>query len=329
MSKKTISKESLIIELAAKGNVKELEAIGFEGFNDINRRDSKENTPLIIAASKGHTEVVKWLLNNYSDVNLSNRKKETALMLSIRSNYVTIVNQLLQKRANPNLYDDSNLSPLLFAAKNGHLDIVKSLLEHGANVDARDSKGNNALMIAIQNNQLNIIETLLETQLNINSINENSYTALHFAMKSPAALSITKVLIDKGADISLKCRSGESPLFKACHLGNIEVVRYLVKVGASVNDVNSDGDNIIIASCNNINCLRFLLSFQNFDVNYRNNDGYTALMEAAEDGKFDSVKLLLESGTNVEFQDNYGSTALTLAKNYNYQAICKLLKENS
>ena len=49
------------------------------------------------------------------------------------------------------------------------------------------------------------------------------------------------------------------------------------------------------------------------DINAKNGDGYTALMDASSKGNLEKVKLLIENGANIEVKDNKGDTALILA----------------
>ena len=49
------------------------------------------------------------------------------------------------------------------------------------------------------------------------------------------------------------------------------------------------------------------------DINAKDGDGWTALMDASSKGNLEKVKLLIENGANIEVKDNKGDTALILA----------------
>lgn len=70
--------------------------------------------------------------------------------------------------------------------------------------------------------------------------------------------------------------------------------------------------------------LQKLLS-ANVSINSTNNDGDTALMKAADDGKLDAVKTLLSSGANVNARNESGETALMLAADEGHTEIVKEL----
>ena len=60
-----------------------------------------------------------------------------------------------------------------------------------------------------------------------------------------------------------------------------------------------------------------------YDLNKQNNYGYTPLIYATFN--IEIVKLLLNAGADIDKQNKYGYTALTLAALYNYHEIVELL----
>ncbi|KAL7969310.1 hypothetical protein HDV63DRAFT_411060 [Trichoderma sp. SZMC 28014] len=56
-------------------------------------------------------------------------------------------------------------------------------------------------------------------------------------------------LIEYGASINVKDKDGRTPLYYACHYGNLQVVQLLVNGHAQLDDVNKDGETALIASC--------------------------------------------------------------------------------
>ena len=77
-------------------------------------------------------------------------------------------------------------------------------------------------------------------------------------------------------------KTGETPLHKATQLGNLKMVKYLIKAGAQMEEKNSKGK--------------------------------TSLHLAAVYGKSEIVKHLIEKGAMIEAQTNNGRTPLHLAK---------------
>lgn len=64
------------------------------------------------------------------------------------------------------------------------------------------------------------------------------------------------------------------------------------------------------------------------DINSKDNLGYTALMEAAQNGQTETVSLLLKLGASIDEQDNNGNTALFNATIFDQAEVVSLLLEN-
>lgn len=65
------------------------------------------------------------------------------------------------------------------------------------------------------------------------------------------------------------------------------------------------------------------------DIEARDRDKRTPLINAAADNKIEMVKLLLQSGADINAQDYIGYTALHFAAQNNYLELAKLLIENN
>jgi len=104
-------------------------------------------------------------------------------------------------------------------------------------------------------------------------------------------------------------------------------VKELLSEGANVNAKNKDGQTALMeaVSCDNAEISKLLLE-KGADINAKNNKGFTALIWAA-DGHMDAVKLLLEKNADINAKADSGRTALINAANYNHTDIVKLLIE--
>ena len=69
-------------------------------------------------------------------------------------------------------------------------------------------------------------------------------------------------------------------------------------------------------------------NIDSFDVNAKNNDGDTALMEDSINGRLEAVKYLISKGADVNAKNNDGNTALMWASNYGYLEIVEYLKSH-
>eukprot|EP00730_Choanoeca_flexa_P004047 TRINITY_DN11584_c0_g1_i5.p2 TRINITY_DN11584_c0_g1~~TRINITY_DN11584_c0_g1_i5.p2 ORF type:complete len:153 (+),score=34.83 TRINITY_DN11584_c0_g1_i5:611-1069(+) len=109
------------------------------------------------------------------------------------------------------------------------------------------------------------------------------------------------LLLDRGADVNIKGKEGHTPLWAACSIGDIAMVKVLLEKGAEIN-VHEQGPNnalpIYVAAFNNhIDVLEFLLA-NGAEVDARTTIHTTTLHGAAQVGNCQAVKVLLEHGAD-------------------------------
>jgi Ankyrin repeats (3 copies) len=80
--------------------------------------------PIVVAAAKGHLEIVQALLNAGAKPDLCCCSCITALHEAIRNKHPKVVKLLLDRGANPHLLYDTTTPPLELARKTGSAEIV-------------------------------------------------------------------------------------------------------------------------------------------------------------------------------------------------------------
>ena len=118
-------------------------------------------------------------------------------------------------------------------------------------------------------------------------------------------------------------------LVMACGEGDFDFVKTLIKSGIDVNGIGSEGFTpLMMASSNNkAEIVNFLIE-QGADVNKVYN-GWTALIEAADEGSMESMKHLLNAGAEVNYYASENSpTAITMAASEGNLECLKLLIKN-
>lgn len=129
-----------LINAASDGNIS---AVKYELYcgADVNVGNKHNNTPLMLAAYGGHTEIVRLLLDNNPppiDVDAtSSTSGNTALMLAAIKGHAEIVSMLLDFGADIDIISKYRKTAVIEAAKYGHAEIVDLLMEAGAYVDMR------------------------------------------------------------------------------------------------------------------------------------------------------------------------------------------------
>jgi ankyrin repeat protein len=113
--------------------------------------DCEGRSPLLYAARRGHTKVLRLLLDalpveRMYDADVADETGLTPLMAAAATGQLSALELLLQSgRASILATDSTGATALHAAAWGGHLDAVYALLHAGALVDARDSDGKTPL----------------------------------------------------------------------------------------------------------------------------------------------------------------------------------------
>jgi len=185
--------ETLIVA-SKEGNIEIVKLLLDKGAN-VNAKDKRDGTALMIACVKGYQTIVELLLDNKgADVNAKNNKGDNALMFTSMTGYQTIVELLLDKGADVNVTNQAGETALIAASKEGNIEIVKLLLNRYANVDAKDKDGLTALMFASMTGYQTIVELLLDKGADVNAKNNKGDNALMIARKNGNE-TIEKILI--------------------------------------------------------------------------------------------------------------------------------------
>ncbi|MDP2640134.1 MAG: ankyrin repeat domain-containing protein [Betaproteobacteria bacterium] len=88
--------------------------------------------PLIYAAWRGRTEVVKYLLEKGADIDAVSPNGVSALMMAARDGHFDTVRLLLWEVADPNIKSESGATALGWARKAGNTEIADLLQQAGA-----------------------------------------------------------------------------------------------------------------------------------------------------------------------------------------------------
>jgi len=115
-------------ELARSGETAKLAEAIAQGL-EVNLRDGKGNTLLMIAAYQGRIETVAMLLKAGAQVDLRNEKGQTPLGGVAFKGHLEIARMLLDAGADP-LGDQGGSTPIDFATTFGRHEIVTLLREH-------------------------------------------------------------------------------------------------------------------------------------------------------------------------------------------------------
>lgn len=135
------------LHVAAGQNCPEMIDLLVEYHADVLALDKDKETPLVVAIRARYLENVKRLCDNMA-INTINTKEETPLHIAAKLGYYEIVDHLLEAGANQHCIDNMGNTPLHNAVINKHKESVRLLLEYGCDIMARNWENQSAYALA-------------------------------------------------------------------------------------------------------------------------------------------------------------------------------------
>jgi len=282
---------------------------------------------LIRSTINGHEPLVQYFLDLGADVNKKNNKGDTALMIASLKGYLPIVQLLLERGALVNQENKRNYTALIYASEKNHYEIVDILLNHGAYINQPEKDGHTPLILASLFGNEETVHLLLERGADFLLKNNHGWSAIHSAMLYQH-LNIVKVLVDYGFPLDDATKDkGITALQIAAERGNEEAVNYLLEKGADKNRASHTGRTALICAAANdrLGTVRILVE-HGVDVEATDEKGDTALMHATNNGHLDVVTYLVEeAGAQLSIQNNKKATLAIYAASNEHQEVLKYL----
>jgi ankyrin repeat protein len=260
---------------------------GFEGRTPLtNSTDAKPAefasgwlTPLMFAAREGDVEVARILVAAGADVNAVGGDGKTALALAIFNGNYDVASFLVDSKADVNRADAQRFTPLFYAVDRRNMEtapnfpwmvtadpmpLIRKLLEAGANPNA-------------------LVNNTPRARMREGSPRIVFATALMRAAFA-ADLELVKLLLEHGADPSIKSRDNETMLSAAAGLAFIH----------GYHRGKSDEERLEV--------VKVFVELGN-DVNWADDYGITPLMAAGNKGHVGVIQYLVDKGADLSAHD--------------------------
>ncbi|HEY0962159.1 MAG TPA: ankyrin repeat domain-containing protein [Pseudomonadales bacterium] len=357
-----------LLPAAINGNAELLELLLGAGADPNQAVSVTGDTPLMLAARTGLTDAIDVLLAHGADVNAREAWGHTTpLMWAVAQNHADAARLLIENGADiearsvyvppdtgrgfegglprerrpeevgPVVLASGEFTPLLLAARDGHLEAATVLVEAGADVDAIAADGKNALSLAIFNGSYALADYLVEAGSDVNNADAQRFTPLFWAVDrrnmetapnfpwivTDDPLPLIEKLLQRGADPNwvvnetprARMRGGAprivfaTALMRAAFAADLELVQLLLAHGADPHIKSKDNETALAAAAG----LGWVHGFHK---------------EGSRADRLEIVRILVEMGSDVNWQDNYGISPLMVAGNLGDVPIIQYLIDN-
>lgn len=210
---------------------------GFDGTAAILSAALKAKAPsdpdaaLLDAAEAGDADRVAIALRAGADLETRNGRSRTPLLLAAAADQLAVARLLLSLGADVNAVDDQSDTPVLVTGVTGSAEMLKLMLAHQPNFKLHNRFGGTALIPASERGHVDYVRFAVGVGIDINHVNDLGWTALLEAVilgnGGTRHQQIVEILLDHGADPEIGDRSGVTALQHARNSGQHQIVELL------------------------------------------------------------------------------------------------------
>jgi uncharacterized protein len=307
---------------------------------DVNSRDSRGFSPLMIAAGRGQREMVELLLNAGADPHMiETHMGATALHKAAQCGCLHVIELLLDHGA---FVDQQSATlgntPLIDAVLHRQENAVLLMLARGARTTIRNHWQQSALELAREDGSKNIVEAI---EAHDTAVAQEAAAMILIAAVKAGDRETAESLIETGADLDQRLPvSGQvdddyTALGVAVREGRINLVRLLLEAGADLNRAIGLMRGTVLHEASfsgHTEILHMLLDRHAMIGDLREvlaakgpYNGFTALHDAAWHGHLGAAKALTDAGAPLCSRTHSGLTPRELALLYGYDELAAML----
>jgi ankyrin repeat protein len=226
---------------------------------------------------------------------------------------------------------------LHWAAHHGQIELARRLIKAGADVNARNDYGSTPLQEAAIRGDAALLGLLVKAGADPDTANDEGETALMTVART-GNVAAAQVLIKAGADVNaVESWRGQTALMWAAAQRQPQMVRLLLQSGADANGASAPRNwartttaeprpqwrppgvftALQLAAREGCAGCAHELARGGAKLDATSPDGITALLFAVLNARFDTARVLIEAGADVNIADRWGRAPLYSAIDYN------------
>lgn len=220
---------------------------------DPNRRGQDQTAPLHPAARAKSYRMVETLIEAGAKVDPQDRKGRTPLSHAAEMHRPDVMNLLLDRGADIDATHGQGVTPLMDALcgfirpddperRERALLSVKTLIDRGASIQPTTENAESALHCAARLGDLPVVERLISLGANVDQTSASGAPISQAASSSGMrAVEIAELFLQNGARLDIPDSLGFYPMHRAAQMGNIDMLKLLLKHGADPNVLSEIG----------------------------------------------------------------------------------------
>ncbi|KAJ5078278.1 molting protein mlt-4 [Anaeramoeba ignava] len=262
------------------------------------------------------------------------------LFKAIKENKKEVIEEFIASKKDINKVDENKNTVFHICAKTGNIENFKLLYNSNADLNIHNFLNKTPLDIAKENNHLEIVSFIqsinrnlkkeLSQQFSKEENIERKFTDLHKAILTGEIKKAKELIIEGKIDKEYPAKNGETPLMMASQSESDEIVELLLTYPeVNINRTSDNGRTALhfASSSNRLKSLKMLVD-SGGDINIQSLNGETCLHLSAFNGQVDTTKFLLEKGANPFLKSFDQHTPLDLAIINRHQKLIHFLRLN-
>ena len=277
----------------------------------INQPNRRNKRPIEIAIENEKTEILERLIEAGANLDATENMRAKVIHYIFKVNHKTLISRLVHSERELNILDENESTPLMTAMKHGHKTLVISKLSPRIAINQINKNQETLLGFALETHDHSFLELLISLNVNINQSTrfnslENSpvLPPLSYGIIVEDYNLVEKLISCSSFDWDTTTDTEETFVNTATRLGRNEILSLLVRRGGNYRQPDKQGNTPLINACKEKNekIVKKLVALGT-DINFVNLEGRTALSYAIESGSASIAERLINAHADLSLEN--------------------------